>query len=499
MFNRLQRCLGLALLLSLVLASTTSVAAKTRKPNLIFFICDDLGYGDIGAYGQTKIRTPNLDRLAAEGMKFTQHYSGSPVCAPSRCVLMTGKHPGHAFIRDNREMKPEGQYPIPAETVTIAKLLKQAGYATGAFGKWGLGGPDTNGQPLKQGFDRFYGYNCQHVAHNLFPEYLWDNDRRVPLNNPPIGYKAKLPPDADPNDPESYKRYVGKEYAPDLYSEQALQFIRTNKDNPFFLYYPTIIPHLALQVPEDSLAEYAGKLEDKPYPGGNGYLPHHKPHAAYAAMITRMDREVGRMLSLLKELGLDEDTIVIFTSDNGPAPQDLGGTDAAFFNSNGPLRDGKGSIYDGGIRVPLLVRWPGRIKGGSISERVTGFEDWLPTLLELAGAKTRIPADVDGISFAKTLFGKKIKERPFLYREFPGYNGQQALWIDDWKAVRQNLKPKSGAAPDLRIELYNLKQDIGESRNLAAEHPEIIARMEKLMWKEHVPSKDFPFPALDQQ
>ena len=499
MFPRLLsicRCLTLIAPASLVCPDLP--AAPARKPNIIFFIADDLGYGDVGCYGQTKIHTPNVDRLAAEGIKFTQHYAGSPVCAPSRCVLMTGRHSGHSAIRDNREMKTEGQFPLAAGTVTLARLLQKNGYATGAFGKWGLGGPESSGEPLQQGFDHFFGYNCQRVAHNLYPTYLWNDHQRVMLDNQELKEDQKLPDSADPNSPESYKIFTGKAYAPDLYAEQALRFIRDNKERPFFLFFPTIVPHLALQVPEDSLKEYVGKFPETPYTGGKGYLPQRTPHAAYAAMITRMDRDLGRMLALIKELNLDDDTIIIFTSDNGPAPQDLAGSDARFFNSSGPLRSGKTSMYEGGIREPLVVRWHGQIKAGATSDQVTGFEDWLPTLLELGGDKSSTPTDIDGISFAPVLLGKKITERPFLYREFPAYGGQQAVRVGDWKAVRQNLKPKGNAKPDLHIVLYDLKNDIAESHDVSSEHPEVVAKLDKLMRQQHVPSKDFPFAALDQ-
>ncbi|EEF57661.1 arylsulfatase [Pedosphaera parvula] len=469
-----------------------------RKPNVIFFIADDLGYADVGCFGQKKIHTPNIDRIATEGMKFTQHYSGSPVCAPSRCVLMTGKHSGHSAVRDNRELKPEGQFPLPANTITVARLLQQNGYITGAFGKWGLGGPESSGKPLDQGFTRFFGYNCQRVAHNLFPTYLWDDNHRLALDNPPIGEDQKLPADADSNDPASYKAFTGKSYAPDLYAEQALRFIRDNKDHPFFLFFPTIVPHVALQVPEDSLKEYEGKLPETPYTGGKGYLPNRTPHAAYAAMITRMDRDLGRMLALIKELNLDDDTIFVFTSDNGPAPQDMGGTDTKFFNSSGPFRSGKTSIYEGGMRIPLIVRWHGKIQPNSTSDRVTGFEDWLPTLLELSGNKKSVPTGIDGLSFASTLLGEKLPERPFLYREFPAYGGQQAIRVGNWKAVRQHLKPKGNAKPNLHIELYDLQTDIAESHDVSDEHPDIVTKLDNLMREQHIPSKAFPFPALDK-
>ncbi len=515
------RCFGRSFVLATLLAFVViavvpeHVLAAARKPNVIFILADDLGYGDIGAFGQKLIRTPNLDRMAAEGMKLTQHYSGNAVCAPSRCVLMTGKHPGHAFIRNNRQAdnakgmprlgKPEfeGQYPIPDGEVTMAELFKAQGYVTGGFGKWGLGGPGSTGEPLKQGFDRWFGYNCQAVAHNFYPTYLWDNDRAIELKNPPFSAHDTLKPDEDPAKAASYLRFQGSEYSADLIAEQALKFARDNQDRPFFLYWPTTVPHVALQVPDDSLAEYLGKWDDAPYPGGKGYIPHFKPKAAYAAMITRMDREIGRMMNLIKELGLDEHTIFVFSSDNGPlngTHQDLAGTDCRFFNSAAGLRDGKGTLYEGGIRVPTIVRWTGKVKAASASDRVSGFEDWIPTLLELAGAKSATPKTVDGISMAPTLLGKKQPERPFLYREFAAYGGQQMVRLGDWKLVRQNLLSAGNAkakAKPATLELYNLKADISETTNVAAQHPDIVAKLEKVAREQHVNSAEFPFPALD--
>jgi arylsulfatase A-like enzyme len=490
-------------LLALANLATPSTAAE-RKPNIILIIADDLGYGDLGCYGQKKIRTPNLDRMAAEGMRFTQGYSGNAVCAPSRCVLMTGLHPGHAYVRNNKSVKPEGQEPIPAESVTVAELLKAQGYVTGAFGKWGLGPFGSTGDPLKQGYDRFYGYSCQGKAHNFYPTTLWDNDRQVTLDNPEIDAHAnKLPAGADPNNPASYKPFAGKQYSADLIAEQARRFIRDNKDRPFFLFFPTTVPHLALQVPEDSLAEYLGKWPDPPYVGGRGYAPHFAPRAAYAAMITRMDREIGRMMDLVKELGLDGNTVFLFSSDNGPlngTHAGLAGTDAEFFNSAGGLRDGKGSLYEGGFREPFIVRWRGRVAAGTTCDRVVGFEDILPTLVELAGAKDTTPK-VDGISFAPTLLGKTQKPRPFLYREFPAYGGQQCVRVGDWKVVRQNLmgrpKAKGKKVVPPTLELYNLKDDIAETKDVAAQHPDIVAKMEKIMREQHTSSPVFPFPALD--
>ncbi len=488
---------------AVVSAELTSGDEKPPRPNFIFILADDLGYGDLGCYGQTKIRTPNIDRLAAEGLRFTQHYAGNAVCAPSRCVLMTGKHPGHAWVRDNRSHPPEGQEPLPAEEITLPKLLQSAGYVTGGFGKWGLGGPGTSGDPLRQGLHRWFGYNCQALAHNFYPTYLWDNDRKATLDNPEFPAHDTFRPDEDPNDPKSYRRFQGKQYSADLIAEEARRFIRENKDRPFFCYFPTTVPHLALQVPDDSLQEYLGRWDDPPYKGGKGYIPHFSPRAAYAAMITRMDREVGRLVDLVRELGLEEKTVFVFTSDNGPLSgfhQGFAGTDARFFNSSGGLRDGKGSLYEGGIRVPGIVRWRGVIRSGAVSHRVTGFEDWLPTILELAGQQAAIPPGIDGISFAPTLRGEQQPERPFLYREFPAYGGQQSVRVGTWKLVRRNLLPrKKEAAQGLKptLELYDLATDPQEERNLADTHPEVVARLMQIMNQQHTPSRQFPFPALD--
>jgi len=437
----------------LATAVEPSPRLRDSRPNIVFILADDLGYGDLGCFGQKKIRTPHLDRMAAEGMRLTQHYSGNAVCAPSRCVLMTGLHPGHAFIRNNRETKPEGQYPILADTVTLGKLLQRQGYVTGAFGKWGLGGPDSEGRPLKQGINRFFGYNCQAVAHNFYPTYLWDDETRFPLKNPVFpAHQKSLPDGSDPLDPKSYAGFTGPDYSADLIAEQALRFVRDHKDRPFFLYVPTTVPHLALQVPEDALKEYEGAFpDDPPYEGGRGYLPHRTPRTAYAAMITRMDQHVGKIVSQIQELGLDHKTIYIFSSDNGPLFDKYGGTDCEFFESAGPLRGRKGSLYEGGFREPTLVRWTGHIPAGRSSDRVTGFEDWISTLLDLIGAKAVTPAGLDGISFAPTLLGHEQPARPFLYREFPDYGGQVALRMGDWKGVVQNLMPR-GKQPAASLE-----------------------------------------------
>ncbi len=486
--------------LLLVLCGRVPVGAQSR-PNIVFILADDLGYGDIGGYGQKKIRTPNIDRLAAEGMRFTAHYSGHNVCAPARCVLMTGLHSGHAYIRENRQAKgfTEGQEPVPAGYLSLPPVLKRLGYVLGGFGKWGLGPVGSSGDPLKQGLDRFFGYNCQAVAHNYYPTHLWDNDRQIALNNPKFAAHQRLSADADPADPAAYRGFTGRDYAPDLIAEQARRFVRENRDRTFLLYFATTVPHLALQVPEDSLREYAGTFPEQPYPGGRSYLPNLQPCATYAAMITRMDREVGRLIDLIQELGLENNTLFVFTSDNGPLYDGLGGTDTDFFNSAGGFRGRKGSYYEGGFRVPCIVRWKGRIAAGSVSDRVTGFEDWLPTLLELAGAKNAAPGGIDGISFAPTLLGEKQPPRAFLYRESPGYGGQQCVRVGDWKAIRQRLNPgpRQDAVNAGDIELYDLAKDPGETTDVAARNPDIVKRLAGIMRSQHVPSDLWPIRALD--
>ena len=477
-----------------LLAAFSPGCSLQRKPNIVFILADDLGYRELGCFGQELIRTPNLDRLARQGMRLTQHYSGSPVCAPSRCVLMTGKHPGHAYIRSNKATLPEGQEPIPSAEITLAELLRTQGYVTGAFGKWGLGGPGSSGEPLRQGMDRFFGYNCQSHAHSYYPSYLWSDHQRIPLrNDPPVPGHAGLAPGDDPSDPRSYDRFKGPGYAPDRINGQALEFIRANRNRPFFLYYPTIIPHLALHVPDEELEPYLELgWEDPPFTRseGRGYTPHFTPRAAYAAMITRMDRYVGRVVRLLDELGLAEDTIVVFSSDNGTTHLDQE-VDHEFFKSVGELRGLKGSLYEGGIRVPALVRWPGRVEAGSERGRISGFEDWMPTVLELVGASQPKPKMIDGISLAPTLLGRKQDPRPFLYREFPSYGGQQAVRVGDWKAVRQNMHDGN-----LEVELYNLGHDIGERNNIADRHPEVVSELTALMEREHTPSRLFPLKPL---
>ncbi len=452
-------------------AQRTGIGADRRKPNIVYIIADDLGYAEVGCYGQKKIKTPNIDKLAAQGMKFTQHYSGNPVCAPSRCVLMTGKHSGHSQVRGNKQVGGQegwklgsttgGQWPLEAGTITVAKILQEAGYTTGAFGKWGLGRVGTTGDPNRQGFDHFFGYICQRQAHTYYPNHLW-RDGKVEWI-------------------EENKDGKEQVYSHDLIADEALKFVKANKDRPFFLYAPFTIPHVALQVPEDSLAEYKGKWPDPPYTGDKGYFPHPNPRACYAAMVTRMDRDVGRIMSLLKELNLEDNTIVMFTSDNGPTFN--GGSDSEFFESARPLRGLKGSVYEGGIRVPFIVRWPGRVKAGSVSEHICAFWDFLPTCCELIGVDA--PGDIDGISILPTLLGqgKKQKKHEYLYWEL---RGQQGVRMGRWKAVR----PK----PNRKIQLYDLDKDIGEQNDVAGAKPGIATKMAEIMMTGRTESKIFPLP-----
>ena len=486
------------LILFLFVCSIFKISA--RKPNVVFILADDLGYNELGSYGQKKIRTPHLDKLAKDGMRFSRNYSGNAVCAPSRCVLMTGKHPGHAFIRNNGEIKPEGQRPIPLNELTMAEVFKKEGYTTGAFGKWGLGSPGTEGDPMNQGFDRFFGYNCQRHAHSYYPDYLWSDRERVPLkNNPSVPGHASLAKGTDPQDPRSYEIFKGKDYSSDRINEQALKFIKKNKDKPFFLYYPTLIPHVALHVPDEELKPYLKlKWNDPPFTRsqGYGYTPHFTPRAAYAAMITRMDRYVGNMVNLIERLGLTEDTIVIFTSDNGTSHLKLE-VDYDFFNSVGNLRGLKGSLYEGGIRVPLIAKWPGKIEAGSVSDQRTGFEDWMITLHDLIDAKTPLDLEHDGFNITPDLLGQKNSQRPMLYREFSGYGGQQAVWMGKWKGIRQKMIRKGKNHDPLKIELFDLSKDESESDDLATKHPDVVNQIKDIMEKEHTPSPYFPIKLID--
>jgi arylsulfatase A len=465
-------------LVGILLMTVSLHAFAADKPNIVFILADDLGYAELGCYGQQKIRTPNIDKLAQEGMRFTQYYSGHPVCAPSRCALLTGFHSGRGYIRDNREIGEyksfQGQLPLPDSTRTLGHFLKERGYATGCVGKWGLGAVGSSGESQKQGFDFFFGYNCQRHAHNYYPAYLIKDREQVVLEGNSDGL-------------------TGKVYASDAIGEEALGFVRKNKDRPFFLYFATPVPHAALQVPEDSLAEYADKFDDTPYDGKKGgYLPHPKPRAAYAAMITRMDRDVGRLMALLKELKLDENTVVFFASDNGPTFN--GGTDSAYFNSAGGFRGLKQAVYEGGVRVPLIARWPGKIPRGKTSDHICAAWDILPTVAELLEAPA--PNGIDGLSLLPTLLDKPgQKQHDYLYWESGALlGGEQAIRAGDWKAVRVGLK-KNADAP---LQLFNLKDDPAEANDLAAKQTEQAEKMLKLMKAARTPSPQFPLYATEK-
>ncbi len=476
---------------------------KTQKPNIIYILADDLGYGELGVYGQEKIQTPHIDALAASGMMFTQHYAGAPVCAPSRDILLTGQHAGHAYIRGNDEWASrgevwnyakavydpnlEGQRPIPNDIPTIGKVLQDAGYKTAIVGKWGLGAPLTQGIPTKNGFDFFYGFNCQRQAHQYYPKHLWKNEEKIWLDNELVapGRDNKLPEGADPLDPASYKKWQQKDYAPALMQQEVLNFITLNKDKPFFMYYATPIPHDPLQVPQNYVDKYVKIFGDeKPYTG-KAYFPNRYPHATYAGMISYLDDQVGEIVEKLKELGIYDNTLIIFTSDNGPTY--VGGVDAEYFNSAGPFKNNygrtKGFTYEGGIRVPMIASWPGKIEPGTKTDLISAFWDVMPTLSEIAGAKT--PENIDGISFLPTLLGKKNQKlHKFLYWEFPSYQGQQAVRIGDWKGIRKNI-----FKGNMKIELYNLKNDPSEEHDVAAKHPDIVNKIEDIMKREHTPAR----------
>ena len=454
---------------SLVIPRSAAAFRQTvstgERPNIIFILADDLGYGDLGCYGQKVIRTPNLDGMAAEGMRFTQHYAGSTVCAPSRCVLMTGLHTGHCYIRGNREVKPMGQLPLPPNTITIAKLLKEAGYTTGLIGKWGLGGPGSAGIPNRQGFDYFHGYLCQRHAHNYYPEFLFRNEQRVLLEGNRV---------ANPRPDGAGRAIERAQYSHDLLAQEALAFIERNKDKPFFLYLALTIPHA------NNEAGNKGMEVPSFEPYANEEWP--DPQKGHAAMITRMDRDIGRLLAKLNQLGLDQNTLVMFSSDNGPHRE--GGADPRFFKSSGPLRGIKRDLYEGGIRVPMLARWPGKVKPGSVSDHVSAFWDFLPMCAELA--RVKVPNRIDGISLLPTLLGQpgKQKKHEFMYWEFHGRGFNQGVRMGDWKAVRFGKAKK--------FELYNLKNDIGERHNVADQHPEIVATIKACLKTARSPSKYWP-------
>ncbi len=446
------------------------------RPNIIYILADDLGYGDLSCYGQQKFATPNIDKLAKEGMLFTQHYSGSTVCAPSRSALMTGMHTGHTVVRGNKEVRPEGQFPIPDSTFIIPKMLKQQGYVTGAFGKWGLGFPSSEGDPTNQGFDTFFGYNCQRLGHHYYPEHLWsDKDSIVMKEN--LNGKKEV-------------------YGPELIHRKTLEFIEKYKDTTFFLYVPSIIPHAELAAPEEIMKKYRNQfVNENPYKGYDEgpeyrqgqYESQKEPHTAFAAMIDLLDQQVGEIIDKVEKLGIAKNTIVIFTSDNGPHRE--GGADPDFFDSNGVLRGYKRDLYEGGIRVPMIVKWPEKIKANTTTNQISAFWDVLPTLADITGYT--LDNRLDGISFFPTLIEQndKQKKHDYLYWEFHEKGGRQAVRKGKWKAVRYNVFQN----PNATIELYDLSTDISEKTDVANQHPEIVKEMLLILKSVRTPSPVFTF------
>lgn len=460
---------------SIIAITTSSAQSRNDRPNIVFILADDLGYGDIGVYGQEKIETPNLDHLAQNGMRFTQFYAGSTVCAPSRSSLLSGQHTGHTYIRGNKEIEPEGQYPLADSIETFAMLLKQAGYATGAFGKWGLGMVGTSGDPNNKGFDVFFGYNCQRQSHRYYPTHLWHNDRRVELSG--NGLHSK------------------RVFAADVIQEQTLKFIETHRDTSFFLFVPTILPHAELAGPVDSLYQkYVDRWEEIPYQGEDygpeariaGYSSVDKPRAMFASMVNRLDEYVGQIMRSLEAHGLLDKTLIIFSSDNGSHRE--GGADPDFFNSTAGLRGSKRDLYEGGIRVPLIVHWPQKIGAGQISEQIAAAWDLMPTLTSLVDVASA--HCTDGVSLLPTwLCQGKQAQHKYLYWEFHELGGRQAVRQGDWKLVILHAK-----SPHIRkIELYNLKRDPYEKHDLAQGHPDKVEHMLQLIAEAHQESAIFPF------
>ncbi len=442
---------------------TMACTDAAEKPNIIYILLDDAGYGDLSCYGQEHFQTPNIDRLAGEGMRFTQHYSGSTVCAPTRCCLMTGVHTGHAYVRGNREVKPEGQSPMPDDIVTVPRLMQQAGYVTGAFGKWGLGAPGSPSDPAEH-FDSFFGYNCQREAHTYYPMHLWRNKQKISMD--------------------------GKTHSAAVIHQQAMDFIREHRQQPFFVFLPVTIPHAAMHATQEYMERFRPQFPQfDDTVGRYANTETRNPIAAFAAMMTQMDDQVGEILQLLDDLQLDEKTLVMLSSDNGPHKE--GGHDPEFFNSNGPLQGHKRDVYEGGIRCPLIARWPGRIAAGRESDLISAHWDMLPTFCELAGAE--IPEDlrIDGISLVPELMGdSNLQPRhEYLYWEFYERGGKRAARFGDWKAVQLNVR-KDRNAP---VEIYFLPDDLGEENNLASKRPDKVDEALAIFAEAHTPSEFWSF------
>ncbi|MCD7937020.1 MAG: arylsulfatase [Tannerellaceae bacterium] len=465
--NTLIACTLIGSSTHVVKAEDTRSAGK--QPNIIYIMADDLGIGDLGCYGQRFIKTPAIDQMAANGVRFAQHYSGSTVSAPSRCSLMTGKHTGHTYIRGNKGVKGEDGFPydfaLKAGETTVAEIAQRHNYITACIGKWGLGSPGSEGHPNKKGFDYFFGYLGQANAHRYYPPFLFENDQKVILNK--------------------------EVYSHDLIMEKALTFIEKNSEAPFFLYLTPTIPHADLIVPNNELGEYDGMFDEKPYPGP-GYTPQPKPRATYAAMVSRLDRDVNRIMELLKEKGIYENTLVIFTSDNGTHKE--GGHDPDALDSNGAFRGCKRDLYEGGIRTPFVVQWPARIQKGTVSYHISAFWDFLPTVCEIIGES--IPVKMDGISYLPALTGEgEQKQHDYLYWEFHEEGGKQAILKDNWKLIRLQVNNPEKTY----YELYNLNADPAEQLESSAQYPGKVRELKEIMDKAHTYSPIFPFQHESQK
>ncbi|MBZ0213277.1 MAG: arylsulfatase [Nitrospirae bacterium] len=467
--------------------SDTQRPNSDRSPNIVLVLADDLGFGEVGVFGQQSIRTPHVDRLAREGVAFDRFYAASTVCAPTRASLMTGKHTGRSAVRGNKEVggwgirEGEGQMPLPARERTIAEILQTKGYRTGAFGKWGLGGPGTEGHPMAQGFDAFFGYLCQRQAHGHTPPYLWKNhDVYLLPENGAIHPHQRLE-----QAPSDFDKYMGPMYAPQLILDEALKFVEANKDRPFFLYFPSALPHAALQAPKEWVDRYPREWDPSPYLGDKSYLPTERPRATYAAMISFLDHSLGALVEKVDELGLGRDTLIVFTSDNGATFN--GGVDLAFFRSNGKLRGHKTQLYEGGVRVPFVARWAGTVPAGERRQARAAMFDLFATFAEMAGDRAR----EDGRSLLPTL-RRDGSGHESLYFEFPEGNQSQALIWGRYKGVRPNLKQRG-----LEMEVYDLETDPGETRNLAPDRPDLVKELAARMARAHRPNRDFPLAAVD--
>lgn len=496
--NILYGCAVAAALPTVTTTANPVSAQKKDKPNIIYILADDMGRADIGCYGQEKIETPNLDALAKSGMIFTNHYCGQAVSGPSRCVLFTGLHSGHAYIRGNDEVASrgnvwshqamladstlEGQRPVPANTIMIPRMLKQAGYVTGCVGKWGLGYPGSASTPNKMGFDFFYGYNCQRQAHTYYPAFLYRNECREYLDNKIVAPGIKLDKGANPHDEKSYAKYVQKDYSIDVMYKELLDFVKRSKDNPFLLFWTNPSPHVPLQAPERWIRHYVEKFGDEePYLGDKGYYPCRYPRATYAAMVSHFDEQIGGLIQLLKDLDIYENTLIIFTSDNGPTYN--GGSDSPFFDSARPFASeygkGKGFLREGGIRVPMIASWPGVIKAGTSSDLLSAFWDMMPTMCDIAGVES---PETDGISMLPTFLGKhrKQKKHEFLFWEFPEYGGQKAVRMGKWKALVENVRKGNR-----KVQLFDLETDPREQNDMSAQHPDVVKKALQIFRDEH--------------